>query len=179
MMNWKCKEFKITKYENEADYRNNKISSVESHHGNLITDHGLFAMWVLATGTSDTIEATMGSNYPLGSGVKVKPFTTQSVIAIGKGNVAATNSDTNLLSTIGTLPVTSIDIIAPSTTSPNASMKLKAEAGVDDANDEWNEWGIFDVNNGIMFNHKVESMGSKVQGSIWTVEVVIDLIRSN
>lgn len=183
MMNWECKEFKITKYLNEENYKNGKAESIESHHGNAITNNGLFAMWVLATGTSDTIEETMNTqqsgSYPLDPGTKVKPFTVgQSQIAIGKGNTPVSGNEKTLVDAQGYDPL-SVESIVLSLDKDNnvASMTLKATSPVGNCKGEWNEWGIYDAPNGILFNRKVESMGNKSDTSIWTIEVTINLTR--
>lgn len=169
-MNWKCKEFKITKFDNISDYQNNKVSSIEIHHGNIITDKGLIAMWLLALGKGG-VETTVGSTQ-----MTVYPFTTtDSKIAIGDGSTAATGSDTQLANKLGEIPVTSIDI---SPSSGKCTIKFQAEAGTGIAIGNWNEWGIYDKTNGTLFNRKVESMGTKSDTSLWRIEIAIDLIVS-
>lgn len=175
MMNWKCREFKITKYDSQEDYLNGKISSVESHHGNAITNNGLAAMWILATASSDTNKI---------DGKTVQPFkpapstpttsTPYSVIAIGKGTTQVTGNETALASQLAVLNVTTI---THSQSAGQASITFEGKADTNVATGEWNEWGIYDVENGILFNRKVESMGTKKDNSVWTVEVTIDLVR--
>lgn len=171
-MNWKCREFKITKFDNIEDYQNNNASSIETHHGNIITDKGLIAMWLLAMGKG-------GVKTPVGSTqMTVYPFTTtDSKIAIGDGSTAATGSDTQLANKFGEIPVTEINIESdPSSNKCTIKFQAEAETGV--ATGNWNEWGIYDKTDGTLFNRKVESMGTKTATSIWRIEVAIDLIRS-
>ena len=198
MMNWKCKEFKIKKYDNEEDYRNGKISSIESHHGNAITDNGLAAMWILATTSSDA-ERENNKLKINNEDVTVHPFkafekevgTTGSVIAIGSGTATVSGKETSLNAEVALLKVDEITRSVPSpdqseTSSGIASIKFKATATQDVAAGAWNEWGIYDYydstnssQKGILFNRKVESMGTKASTSIWVVEVTIELVRSS
>ena len=171
-MNWKCREFKIMKFDNIEDYQNNKVSSIETHHGNIITDNGLVAMWLLAMGKGGSA-TTVGSTQ-----MTVYPFTTtDSKIAIGSGSTAAVGSDTQLANKLDEIEITSIDILSDPS-SNKCTIKFQAEAGTGIATGNWNEWGIYDKTDGTLFNRKVESMGTKTATSLWRIEVAIDLIRS-
>lgn len=181
MMNWECKEFKITKYENEEDYKNNKISSIESHHKNLVTNRGLLSLWILAT--NNQIEVVD----PADSSKKLNPVpfaTDKSKIAIGSGTGTASANDKALSNQVALLSLASSTGISIQIDNDVAQIKFTAEADGDTANVPWNEWGIYDQepseteNKGILFNHRYESMGTKAQGSIWVVEVTINLLRS-
>lgn len=187
MMNWKCKEFKITKYDNENDYRNGKISSIETHHGNAITNNGLFAMWVFATTSNDTER----ENFKIDNKV-VHPFkafetsgTTGSIIAVGNGSTQVTGNETSLAQELASLKVTAITRTQIGDVSGSAAITFAAEAGAGVAAGNWNEWGIYDYydttsnEKGILFNRKVESMGTKSDTSVWLVEVTIELVRSS
>lgn len=174
MMNWKCKEFKITKYNNREDYLNNKISSIETHHGNAVTNNGLLAMWTLATdGVPQTISTTSGEK-------TVKKFKADasgngSVIAIGTNNppVAVTGADEKLAMQLGNS--IAVDNITITGGTGIASIKFHAESGSGENVGDWNEWGIYDVKDGILFNRKIEAMGTKSTTSVWVVEVTIEL----
>lgn len=50
---------------------------------------------------------------------------------------------------------------------------FRATFGADDANFTWNEWTVANGNSdtAINLNRKVESLGTKVQGSTWVLEV--------
>ena len=51
---------------------------------------------------------------------------------------------------------------------------FKATFGPEDANFEWNEWGIFNAaSEGVMLNRAVESNGTKQLNETWVLEVDI------
>jgi len=59
----------------------------------------------------------------------------------------------------------------------DAELTFRATFGEDDANFEWEEWGIFnDDTAGTMLNRVVEDNGEKVQGHVWefTVKVTVE-----
>lgn len=178
-MNWNCREFKITKYDSIKDYEENHISSVEIHHGNMITNNGLLAMWALAMGYNGTKfiiqENPEVSITPHAFTAYTNDSTPCSKIAIGNNSTSEDGTSTTISNPLGLLNVTSI---SASQSDNRSTITFTAEAGVDTAVGEWNEWGIYDIENGILFNRKVESMGNKRATSIWKVEIKIDLIRS-
>lgn len=172
MMNWKCKEFKITEYNNNVDYQNEKPSKVRKYSKNLITNNGLRAMWILALGGTFNVN---------NASITIDPFKIYegsddcTVIGIGQSATEATPDDTTINSLLDYLNVTEIILVDNIVT-----FKAVAEAGK--CVGTWNEWGIFNrnpsktnTNTPIMFNHKVESMGTKNDTSIWKVEIQIEL----
>ena len=52
----------------------------------------------------------------------------------------------------------------------------KAQWGTADGNFAWEEWGLFNASTGgRMLNRKVESLGTKASGSVWTLTVTLSL----
>jgi hypothetical protein len=57
-----------------------------------------------------------------------------------------------------------------------AQMTFQATFGTDDANWEWQEWGIFNAaTEGVMFNREVENLGTKTSAVTWVFQVKITL----
>lgn len=52
---------------------------------------------------------------------------------------------------------------------------LRAIFGEDTANFDWNERGVR-LADGTLVDRKVQDQGRKVQGSVWTLEAVLDLV---
>jgi hypothetical protein len=56
------------------------------------------------------------------------------------------------------------------------AIDFKAEFGTAVGNFAWQEWGVFnDASAGIMFNRKVENLGTKVEGSTWILTVTLTI----
>lgn len=103
-------------------------------------------------------------------------FFTEANAAIGVGNSSSNATpgeiagQTDLL---GTKTRQGMETAFPSRT--NNSIDFKAEFGSAVANFDWEEWGVFndDGTGGIMLNRKVESLGTKVEGSTWVLTVTL------
>ena len=55
-------------------------------------------------------------------------------------------------------------------------MTFRATFGTGDANDAWQEWGVFNASaTGTMLNRKVESLGTKPGSQTWQFTVMITL----
>lgn len=197
---WNCKEFKITKYENETDYENGKVSDICRYHGNVVTLNGLRTLWHLINGTNPSDSS------------KAYPFNKDNTfIGVGTGGAVASRYDATLsgsdtaYSAISATEQSDQPVFNYSVTESKdgQSMTISAQFGSDKANFAWNEWGIFNGDpsnpsegrkassvqsysddtiegslnnyNIVMLNHKVETMGTKAPGSIWEVQVTISL----
>ena len=54
------------------------------------------------------------------------------------------------------------------------SITLQATFGTEDANFDWNEWGVFNSSSGgNMFCRKVESLGTKTNSATWQLSVTL------
>jgi hypothetical protein len=54
------------------------------------------------------------------------------------------------------------------------TVSWKSSFGTSEANFAWQEWAVFNAGSGgTMLNRKVESMGTKASGQVWTIEVDI------
>lgn len=173
-LNWKCNYLKVTKYENSEKFDRGESYETKVVEGNLITLEGMKTLWKCITQSSDSFNYFDQANTRIG---------------IGNGSTPATINDTDLNGSSKVYQSLvangiSYDDEAGSTASGNsASITLKAQFDGTTANYEWNEWGIFNGDKSqvsptvpvVMLNHKVESMGIKVNGSVWVVEARIQL----
>ncbi len=58
----------------------------------------------------------------------------------------------------------------------NNQLLFQSEFGANDANWEWEEWGVFNDDtaaSGTMLNRKRETLGVKAQGSTWVITVTV------
>jgi hypothetical protein len=123
--------------------------------GNLLVTVGATAMWTALIGGSITFFSNANS-----------------YIGVGTGTTAAAAGDLDL-----TGPSTlrkAMDSTFP-TVSTN-SVTFRATYGTSDANFAWNEWGVFNASSsGTMLNHKVISLGTKVNTATWQFAVTLSL----
>jgi len=91
-------------------------------------------------------------------------------IGVGNGTTAFEKTQTDL---VGANKVRKkVDADYP-IRSANA-IDFRATYGANDANFDWEEWGVFNASTGgVMLNRKVENLGTKASGSIWVLTVTI------
>ena len=197
--NWKCKEFKIVKYNTTEDYESQKPSQIDRFEGNCVTINGLKTLWHLINGTK-----------PIGASdsYTVYPFNEDNLyIGVGTGNSpVATPQDVMLTAQQATgagqtayakivLEDGATSKFSYNSDDNSCSMTISAMFESNAAKFTWCEWGIFNGNPAdpgsrkipasnsadlkdydiVMLNHKTEAMGTKEQGSIWIVQVTITL----
>ena len=109
-------------------------------------------MWAFATGY-DGKEFNYGGSQPIiANSFKVG----ESKIAVGSGSDSVQAIDVSLKSQLALL---NVDTIACNLSDADiASVTFTAQAGAGVAVGNWNEWGIYDREGGILFNRKVEAM---------------------
>lgn len=100
-------------------------------------------------------------------------------IGVGDSNTAAAATQTDLQAASNKLRK-AMDATYPThtdgTTSGAATVTFRSTFGSSDANFAWAEWAVFNGSSGgRMLNRKVESWGTKVNGSSWTFTVTITL----
>lgn len=102
-------------------------------------------------------------------GEAVTPFNNANArIGVGDGTTAFSASQTDLQGTNKLRK--GMDAGYP--TRSGNTVTFRATYGSTEANFAWNEWGVFNAaSGGTMLNRKVESLGTKVSGSIWVFEV--------
>ena len=106
-------------------------------------------------------------------GLGITPFNAaNSRIGVGDGTTAFDPSQNDLQGTNKIRLV--MDAGFP--TYSGGTMTFQSTAANTQANFAWEEWGVFNQGSGgVMMNRKVEPMGTKVSGSVWTIRVSITL----
>lgn len=122
---------------------------------NLLLNEGITELWTLAVSTGAT-----------------KWDSTNAFLGVGTSSTAAAATDTGL---IGTTDYQGMVATYPSITSQTAKWKGSYGSGV--AEFAWNEWSVCNTNanSGKNLNRKVETLGTKPAGVVWTLEVQITL----
>ena len=86
----------------------------------------------------------------------------------GDGAFSAEQTDLQGANTVRKMMDTDYPIVAP------PSISFKSTFKQDEANFEWNEWGIFNASSGgVMLNRVVENNGVKQANQTWILEVEI------
>lgn len=112
----------------------------------------------------------------------------RAAVGVGNSSTAATVSDTSLGgNSAGNSYWQAPDVSNP--TQSNGTISCSSTFGASDANFAWNEWGLgiataavtanavfaTATTSGILINHKVQSMGTKVDPAIWTLAASITI----
>ena len=95
---------------------------------------------------------------------------TNARLGVGNGAAAFVASQTDLQGTTKLRKVMDADypVIAP------PSVTFKSTFAPEEANFDWNEWGIFNASTGgVMLNRVVESNGTKQSNQTWILEVTV------
>ena len=94
---------------------------------------------------------------------------TNAKIGVGDGITAFSKTQTDL---VGTNKLRkSVDANFPTRT--NNFITFQATYGTDEANFDWNEWGIFNASSdGVMLSRKVENLGTK-NGGTWILTATV------
>jgi hypothetical protein len=126
--------------------------------GNCLLNSGINEMWDLITG------AVSGADHIFDN--------TAAQIGVGDSNSAAVATQTDLQAAVNKT-YKGMEATYPTSTSQKAT--FKSSFGSDDANYAWEEWVVKQSTSEICLNRKAESLGTKVSGSTWTLEVSITL----
>jgi hypothetical protein len=96
-------------------------------------------------------------------------------VGTGSGAFASSNDHTTFTSLVR-------KVVDGAPTQPAANtMRWVATFATGDANQAWNEWGVFNASSGaVCLNRKVESLGTKTSAQTWqfTVDVTITVPAS-
>lgn len=181
---------RIEKYNDDDSFRKGIPDEVQHIKGNTATMIGLFTLWNLAMGkgTSDpdgytynNISYTVEGFYPLSHD--------NAYIGVGTGTSQESLNDTGLSAgEQSSRAYVQAEVNYPAIDSANPNiMQVKAVFGSTVAAFSWQEWGVFNGNpdnpgqdrsamndsthtgNIVMFNHKVEDMGTKSANATWVI----------
>jgi hypothetical protein len=166
---WKV-DYKIYKYKTDLAYDPYEILE---KHGNLLMYKGASAMWEYMLGNGNN---TSGNTLAFFNSTNAK-------IVVGDNSTANAAVQTDLFSSnISTSRAYGdMDSTFPQhtdgATSANATITFQSTFGSNVANFIWNEWGIFNgtTNTSRMLNRKVEYLGTKNVGEVWTFKINITL----
>jgi len=147
--------WKITKYANDAAFREGKPYEVSEFDGNLLLNEGITELLNLIGGISGT--AWSNANAYLG---------------VGDSSDAAAASQTDLQAATNKL------YKAMAATYPQVSAQtitFRSSFGADDANFSWAEFTVSNASSGSgkNLNRKVSSQGTKASGQTWTLDLSI------
>lgn len=142
--------------------------------GNLLTTNGLIRVVSLIIGAGGQALST-----------------TRAMAGVGNSSTAATVADTDLNAAAGSTNrwFQAMDSSNPSVTGTNGVITGNTTFQSADGNFTWNEWcwaiataapvasAVFATatTSGTMLNHKVQSLGTKVSGAVWTLQATITL----
>ena len=147
--------WKIEKFLNDEDARNNKPYDIDEFDGNVLLNEGITAMLTLIIGGAET--AYNNANAELG---------------VGNSSTAANSTQTDLQGA-------STEWNAMDATYPQVSGQIvtfRSTFGSTEANFAWEE---FSVRNGSVanknLNRKVTSKGTKASGETWILSLTIEL----
>ena len=143
-------------------------SEVVEREGNLLVYGGASVLWECLIGNGT---ATAGQPLTFFDAANAN-------IGVGDSTQAAAATDTDL---VGTNKIRKgMDTGYPShtdgVTAGAEQVTFRATFQGSEANFAWNEWGVFNAaTGGRMLNRKVESLGTKASGSVWTLTVTLSL----
>ena len=112
------------------------------------------------------VAATGGTYTPFNNG--------NAFLGVGDNSAPFVNTQTDLQASSNKTYV-GMDVGFPTVTSGNV-MTFEATFGPTLANYTWNEWGLFNAaSGGVMFNRKVNSLGTKINTQTWILLVAITI----
>lgn len=141
--------------------------------GNLVTTAGLNRITALIIGVAST--QAFGNS--------------RAVVGVGNGSTAAAVADADLSAAAGAANRWFQGADASNPTQSGGVITCNSTFGVNDGNFAWAEWcwaiataapvasAVFATatSTGIMLNHRVQSLGAKAAGSIWTHQATVTL----
>lgn len=147
--------WKIEKFLNDEDHRNNRPYEVVEFDGNVLLNEGITAIWTLVIGGAETSYAN--ANAQLG---------------VGNSSTAAASTQTDLQG--GSTEWKAMDATYPQVSGQIVTFKSTFASA--EGNFAWEE---FSARNGISanknLNRKVESKGTKASGETWVLSLTIEL----
>ena len=144
--------WKIKKYKNEEDFKNDKPFEEKIIKGNILLNDGIGLLWDLAIGNGGTAFDNTNARIGVGDGTTAEDATQTGLVGTNKAYQSMYSG-------------------YPSRSGTSVTWKVVFDGST--ANFDWNE---FVVDNGTTaLNRKVSSQGTKASGQTWTVEVTITL----
>jgi hypothetical protein len=143
-------ESTVTKYASEADAAADQPYAVEHFTGNLGLNEGLAEIWQLVSGLGGTV------------------YGATTILEVGSSATAEAATQTGVQTSLGTATVSG----APSTS--NQSITWTSSFGAGTATGAWAEWCVKNTG-GKDLNRKVQAMGSKGAGEVWSLAVTLTL----
>jgi hypothetical protein len=149
--------WRIDKYHNRKDYEAGKSYGVLEFEGNLFLNEGINFIWSAICGAAFTAFNS-----------------TNSYIGVGDSTTAAAATQTGLQGT--NKAYKGMDSGYP-TYGSNQQAVWRSTFAETDANFAWNEITVANGNSDTAtnLNRKVQSMGTKVSGAIWTVTLTLSI----
>lgn len=152
-LSWHCR-WTLEKFHEQAD------GTLELYErrivdGNLAVTAGIQLLEDLLIGAGGT--AYNNANARIGVG------DSSTAAAIGQTDLQGGNKTRNAM--VATFPSRAASVLS-----------FKSSFASAEANYAWNEWGIFNAaSSGTMLNRKVESLGTKSSGNVWTLQADITI----
>lgn len=190
ILNWTA-NIHIEKYNNDESYKKGIPDDITYVEGNTATYKGLFTIWNLVMGMNPSSSVVYEEGH---EATGVYPLSYENThIAVGNGTATPSPDDTQLdAQSSGTSGVDYLykgcDENYPVVllSNPNC-LQIRVTFGSNEANFEWNEWGVANgdpdtpgenrnEDNIVLFNRRKDPMGRKDQGATWVI--VADLIIS-
>lgn len=134
-----------------------KLMRTEEAHGNVFLNEGITFIWQAVTGATGLTYFNSANSY----------------IGVGDGTAAEAATQTGLQGTNKYYKL--VDSGYPQIV--GTSIKFRATFGPDEANFSWNEWTVANGSSDatVNLNRKVQSLGTKVSGTTWTLEVTLTI----
>lgn len=137
--------------------------------GNLLMYYGASLLWEWAIGNGTSTSADDLTYLDAAN----------AFIGVGDSTTAAAETQTDLQASTNKVR-RGMNSGYPSHTdggaSTSAAVEFQATFGSNDANFDWEEWGLFNASfGGRMINRKVEDLGTKTAGNVWVITVELGI----
>ncbi len=148
-------EWKITKYQNDQDFKDDKPYEVNKFEGNVLLNEGIAILQTLLAGTGGTAWSN-GAAY----------------LGVGDSSTAEDPTDTGLIAAVNKL-WKAMEATYPSISGQVTTYRSIFASG--DANYAWEEFTVVNASSdaGDNLNRKTSSQGTKTAGQTWTLDLAI------
>jgi hypothetical protein len=153
--------WEIRKYSNNESYRSRQPYQIENFHHNLVLNTGANFMWKILCGGQETDDVLFDSAH--------------AHLGVGDSSAVETQGQTDLQGTAQSFKLVESGYPEYDT---NREMVFFTTFTELEANHPWNEFCLTNYSHesgtsGIVFNRKVVSKGTKVEGEIWELTLTI------
>ena len=147
-------EWKITKYANDEDFKNNKPYEISEFEGNVLLNEGITALMNLLIGAAETAYAQASSWLGVGNGVVAEGPTDT---GLGGASKFYQPCDASYPTVVGQVST------------------WRGIFGTADGNFDWEEFTVSNTNSdtGDNLNRKTSTQGTKAAGQTWTLDLAI------